>query len=206
MPDPELERADLVHLCMVIIRIELSMSRTESAIRSRLGQEGISLGVARSCGQACKAATAQRRDRFADRGDGLLALFDPADEPLLLSFALPAFSRLLAGCNASLPIRVIAIAGSGSAPSCTAGTFMTTTTDASAKPSIPPSGCSTPSLKEALKMAHGAMLLVVSGDIHDLPFVLLQWHSRPHSSLRCHRSGRRRRPPGLDPRSCRSLV
>jgi hypothetical protein len=33
VPDPELERADLVHLCMVIIRIELSMSRTESAIR-----------------------------------------------------------------------------------------------------------------------------------------------------------------------------
>ena len=88
--------------------------------------------------------TAQRRGRFAGRGDGLLALFDPADQALLLSFALPAFSRLLAGCNASLPIRVIAIAGSGSAPSCTAGTFMTTTTDASAKPSIPPSGCSTP--------------------------------------------------------------
>jgi len=37
VPDPELERADLVHLCMVIIRIELSMSRTESAIRRWAG-------------------------------------------------------------------------------------------------------------------------------------------------------------------------
>jgi HD domain len=47
--------------------------------------------------------SAQRRDRFADRGDGLLALIDPADQALLLSLALPAFSRLLAGYNASLP-------------------------------------------------------------------------------------------------------
>src|SRR6266487_1665670 len=47
--------------------------------------------------------SARRRDRFADRGDGLLALIDPADQALLLSLALPAFSRLLAGYNASFP-------------------------------------------------------------------------------------------------------
>jgi hypothetical protein len=65
--------------------------------------------------------SARRRGRFADRGDGLLALIDPADQALLLSFALPAFSRLLAGYNASLPdpgdrdrrLRVRAVVHSG---------------------------------------------------------------------------------------------
>jgi hypothetical protein len=47
--------------------------------------------------------SAQRRDRFADRGDGLLALIDPADQELLLGLALPSFSRRLAGYNAGLP-------------------------------------------------------------------------------------------------------
>jgi (p)ppGpp synthase/HD superfamily hydrolase len=47
--------------------------------------------------------SARHRDRFADRGDGLLALIDPADQPLLLSLTLPAFARLLAGYNAGLP-------------------------------------------------------------------------------------------------------
>lgn len=47
--------------------------------------------------------SARRRDRFADRGDGLLVLIDPADQALLLSVALPAFSRQLAAYNASLP-------------------------------------------------------------------------------------------------------
>jgi hypothetical protein len=65
--------------------------------------------------------SARRRARFADRGDGLLALIDPADQALLLSLALPAFGRLLAGYNASLPdprgpdrrLRVRAVVHSG---------------------------------------------------------------------------------------------
>ena len=114
--------------------------------------------------------TAQRRDRFADRGDGLLALFDPADEALLLSFVLPAFSRLLAGYNASLPdpgdrdrrLRVRAVVHCGNVHDDDNGCFGEALDIAFRL-------LDAPSLKEALKMAHGAMLLVVSSDIHDLP-------------------------------------
>lgn len=114
--------------------------------------------------------TAQRRDRFADRGDGLLALFDPADEALLLSFALPAFSRLLAGYNASLPdpgdrdrrLRVRAVVHCGNVHDDDNGCFGEALDIAFRL-------LDAPSPKKALKMAHGVMLLVVSSDIHDLP-------------------------------------
>jgi hypothetical protein len=46
------------------------------------------------------------RDRFIDRGDGILALIRPVDQvpkAVLLNRAIPAFSRLLADHNASLP-------------------------------------------------------------------------------------------------------
>lgn len=46
------------------------------------------------------------RDRFIDRGDGILALIRPVDQvpkALLLNRAIPAFSRLLTDHNASLP-------------------------------------------------------------------------------------------------------
>ena len=47
--------------------------------------------------------TARRRDRFTDRGDGLLALIDPADQALLIGAVIPVFSQLLATYNSSLP-------------------------------------------------------------------------------------------------------
>jgi hypothetical protein len=43
---------------------------------------------------------ARRRDRFTDRGDGLLALIDPADQALLIPLVIPVFSQLLASHNA----------------------------------------------------------------------------------------------------------
>ena len=46
------------------------------------------------------------RDRFIDRGDGILALIHPVDQvpkALLLNRAVPVLSRLLADYNASLP-------------------------------------------------------------------------------------------------------
>jgi hypothetical protein len=46
------------------------------------------------------------RDRFIDRGDGILALIrgvDQVPKAVLLNRAIPAFSRLLADHNASLP-------------------------------------------------------------------------------------------------------
>ena len=113
--------------------------------------------------------SAQRRDRFADRGDGLLALIDPADQALLLSLALPAFSRLLAGYNASLPeptgrdrrLRVRVAVHSGNVHDDDNGCFGEALDIAFRL-------LDAPSVKETLKMARGAVLLVVSSDIHDL--------------------------------------
>lgn len=114
--------------------------------------------------------TAQRRDRFADRGDGLLALIDPSDQAMLLSLALPAFSRMLVGYNASLPdpgdrdlrLRVRAVVRCGNVDDDDNGCFGESLDiafrllDAS-------------SVKEALKRARRAVLLVVSSHIDDLP-------------------------------------
>jgi hypothetical protein len=57
---------------------------------------------------ALRSAGIQRRyrDRFIDRGDGVLALIHPVDrvpKAILLNQAIPALSRLLADHNASLP-------------------------------------------------------------------------------------------------------
>jgi hypothetical protein len=114
--------------------------------------------------------TAQRRDRFADRGDGLLALIDPSDQALLLSLALPAFSRMLAGYNASLPdpddrdrrLRVRAVVHCGSVHDDGNGCFGESLDTAFRL-------LDAPSVKEALKKAHRAVLLIVSSDIGDLP-------------------------------------
>jgi hypothetical protein len=46
--------------------------------------------------------SARRRDRFADRGDGLLALIDPAGQELVLNAVIPVFSQLLTSYNAGL--------------------------------------------------------------------------------------------------------
>jgi len=114
--------------------------------------------------------TARRRDRFADRGDGLLALIDPADQALLLSFAFPSFSRLLAGYNAGLPdpddrdrrLRVRAVVHCGNVHDDDNGCFGEALDIAFRL-------LDAPSVKEALKTARGAVLLVVSSDIRDLP-------------------------------------
>jgi hypothetical protein len=37
--------------------------------------------------------SARRRDRFTDRGDGLLALIDPADQALLIHLVIPVSAR-----------------------------------------------------------------------------------------------------------------
>lgn len=114
--------------------------------------------------------TAQRRDRFADRGDGLLALFDPADQAPLLSLALPAFSRMLAGYNASLldpgdrdrRLRVRIVVHCGNVHDDDNGCFGESLDIAFRL-------LDAPSVKGALKIAHRAVLLVVSSDIDDLP-------------------------------------
>lgn len=112
--------------------------------------------------------SARRRDRFADRGDGLLALIDPVDQALLLNFALPAFSQLLAGYNAGLPdpgdrdrrLRVRAVVHCGNVHDDDNGCFGEALDVAFRL-------LDAPSVKDALKTAHGAVLLVVSSDIRD---------------------------------------
>src|SRR5690349_24303184 len=55
----------------------------------------------------CTAGIGKRyRDRFIDRGDGILALIHPVDQApkaLLLNRAVPLLGRLLAAHNASRP-------------------------------------------------------------------------------------------------------
>jgi hypothetical protein len=60
--------------------------------------------------QALRSAGIHRRhrDRFTDRGDGLLALIHPVDQaakPVLLNRVVPAFGQLLTGYDASLTSR-----------------------------------------------------------------------------------------------------
>jgi hypothetical protein len=112
----------------------------------------------------------RHRDRFIDRGDGLLALIRPVDrapKALLLNRVIPAFSRLLSAYNASLPaqsrpqrqvrVRVVLHVG---------------------EVHYDPDGCfgealdiafrllDAPGVKRALKEANHPLMLVVSGDIY----------------------------------------
>jgi hypothetical protein len=112
----------------------------------------------------------RHRDRFIDRGDGLLALIRPVDQvpkALLLNRVIPAFTRLLTAYNASLPpqnrpqrqvrVRVVCHAG---------------------EVHYDPDGCygealdiafrllDAPAVKRALKAAHDPLVLVVSGEVY----------------------------------------
>src|SRR5437763_6133425 len=110
------------------------------------------------------------RDRFVDRGDGILALIHPVDQvpkALLLNRAVPLLGRLLAGYNASLPrasrpqrqlrIRVVVHAGEVhyDANGCLgeALDIASRLLDAS-------------HVKKALQTAADPLILVISGDIY----------------------------------------
>ncbi len=100
--------------------------------------------------------SARCRDRFTDRGDGLLALIDPADQALLLNLVIPVFSRLLAGYNASLPdpgerdrrLRVRVVMHTGNVHDDDNGCFGEALTL--------PSGCSTPPTSRRRSKRHRA--------------------------------------------------
>jgi len=90
------------HRAIVAVDIEQSTSRPDT-VKADLRRTLYDL-----FGQALRSAGIHRRhrDRFTDRGDGLLALIHPVDQvskPVLLNRAVPALSQLLAGYNASLP-------------------------------------------------------------------------------------------------------
>jgi hypothetical protein len=103
------------------------------------------------------------RDPFMDRGDGLLALMDPAEQVPLLSRAVPAFAQLLAGYNASLPpprrLRVRVVVHAGEVRDDDNGCF-------GAALDIACRLLDAPEAKAALKAAPGPLVLVVSGDVY----------------------------------------
>src|SRR5579864_7300891 len=109
-----------------------------------------------------------RRDRFIDRGDGLLALIDLADQALLLTRVVPVFSQLLTSYNASIPdpgrrqrqLRVRAVMHTGEIHDDDNGCFGEALDIAFRL-------LDAPRVKAALQAAHGPLLLVVSGDVYD---------------------------------------
>jgi hypothetical protein len=87
---------------IVALDIERSTNRTDS-VKGELRDKTYQLfdAALRSAG-----IRERHRDRYIDRGDGLLALIHPVDQApkaLLLNRAIPALSSLLADYNASLP-------------------------------------------------------------------------------------------------------
>jgi HD domain len=104
-----------------------------------------------------------RRDPFMDRGDGLLALVDPAEMTPLLGHVVPVLGQLLAGYNASLPpqrqLRVRVVVHAGEVRDDDNGCFGTALDIACRL-------LDAPEAKAALKAAPGPLVLVVSGDIY----------------------------------------
>jgi hypothetical protein len=126
--------------------------------------------------------SARRRDRFINRGDGLLALIDPADQVLLFNLVIPVFSQLLTSYNASLPhpggrdsqLRVRVVMHVGNVHDDDNGCFGEALDIAFRL-------LDAPRAKMALKEARGPVLVVVSGDVYD--------------SVAPHGSDGTRRPP-----------
>jgi class 3 adenylate cyclase len=90
------------HRAIVAVDIERSTSRPDP-VKAELRSKIYEMFDAALCTAGIHS---HYRDRFSDRGDGILALIHPVDQApkaLLLNRAIPAFSRLLANHNASLP-------------------------------------------------------------------------------------------------------
>ena len=111
---------------------------------------------------------ARRRGRFTDRGDGLLALIDPADQARLVNLVLPAFGQLLTSYNANLPhpdgrdrqLRVRVVIHAGNVHDDDNGYFGEAL-DAAFRL------LDAPLVKAALREAHGPLLLVGSAKVDD---------------------------------------
>jgi len=98
-----LQAADLPHYrAIVALDIESSTTRP-NPVKGELRHKAYELFEV----ALCTAGIVRRyRDRFIDRGDGILALIHPVDQApkaLLLNRAVPLLGRLLAEYNASLP-------------------------------------------------------------------------------------------------------
>ncbi len=90
------------HRAIIAVDIERSTSRT-NPVKAELRRTVYELFDAALCSAGIQVC---HRDRFIDRGDGILALIHPVDQApkaLLLTRAIPALHRLVAGRNDSLP-------------------------------------------------------------------------------------------------------
>jgi hypothetical protein len=152
--------------CRVIVALDIegSTSRPDSVkgeLRTMLYE--LFDAALRSAG-----VSANRRDRFIDRGDGLLALIDPADQALVLNRVVPVFSQLLAGYNARIAdsgdrqreLRVRVVLHSGEINDDDNGPFGETLDTAFRL-------LDAPQVKAALRAAHEPLLLVVSGEVYE---------------------------------------
>ena len=112
--------------------------------------------------------SARRRDQFTDRGDGLLALIDPADQALLFNVLIPDFGKLLISYNTSLPqhvgqdrqLRVRVVMHTGNVHDDDNGCFGEALDIAFRL-------LDAPEVKAALREAPDPLLLVVSADALD---------------------------------------
>jgi class 3 adenylate cyclase len=159
--------ADLPHhRAIVAVDIEHSTSRTDP-VKAALREKIYELFEAALC-QA--GIDGRYRDRFVDRGDGVLALIHPADQVpkgLLLRCAIPALNRFLVDYNAGLPpsagqdrqLRVRVVVHAGEVRYDANGCFGETLDVAFRL-------LDAPRVKKALREATGPMIAVVSREIY----------------------------------------
>jgi hypothetical protein len=154
------------HRAIVALDIERSTSRPDPVKAELRNKTYEMLDAALS-----SAGIRERyRDRFIDRGDGVLALIRPVDQApkaLLLNRAIPAFNRLLTDHNASLPrpsrtqrqLRVRVVVHAGEVHYDANGCFGEALDVAFRL-------LDAARVKRMLREAAGPLILVVSGDIY----------------------------------------
>jgi class 3 adenylate cyclase len=154
------------HRAIIALDIEQSTSRPDP-VKAELRRTLYTL-----FDQALRSAGIGRRhrDRFTDRGDGLLALIHPVDQApkaILLNQAVPALNRLLADYNAALPpadrprcqLRVRVVMHAGEVHYDANGCFGEALDIAFRL-------LDAPAVKKALRTTTGPLALVISGDIY----------------------------------------
>jgi len=155
------------HRTIVALDIERSTSRPD-LVKAELRNKIYEMFDA----ALCSAGIHKRyRDRFVDRGDGVLALIHPvnqAPKALLLNQAIPVFNRLLTDHNASLPrpsgtqrqLRVRVVVHAGEVHYDANGCFGEALDVAFRL-------LDAARVKSTLREAAGPLILVVSGDIYN---------------------------------------
>jgi class 3 adenylate cyclase len=151
---------------IVALDIERSTSRSDP-VKAELRNKTYELFDAALCSAGIRK---RHRDRYIDRGDGVLALIHPVDQApkaLLLNRAIPALVSLLADYNASLPhpirlqrqLRVRVVTHAGDVRYDANGCFGEALDVAFRLLDAAP-------VKRALRETADPLILVISGDIY----------------------------------------